>query len=282
MNKQIVLGWGLITAAFFGGATFASAAESIGGAEIVVNEVKGNLTAGKVVTVLRGDDVYRDEGVKTEADSTAKLVLRDKTILTVGPSSTVKLDRFVYAGEGSTGAIAVNLIRGALRFSTGNAAKNSYLITTPTAALGVRGTIFTIEATRAKTLVTLNEGEMNVCMRAFRQRCVVLDHPGQQATVTATQVATIADPTSPSVGGILGAIFGAVRGTPAAHAAPAAPAAPVLQVLVPVDRAMVKVMEMGTASAREETTGMATTVTGMAMGTGTALATAAEMDTEIA
>ena len=55
---------------------------------------------------------------------------------------------------------------------------------------------------------------------------------------------------------------------------------PVLQVLVPVDRAMVKVMEMGTASARGETTGMATTVTGM--GTGTALATAAEMDTEIA
>ena len=57
---------------------------------------------------------------------------------------------------------------------------------------------------------------------------------------------------------------------------------PVLLVLVPVDRAMVKVMEMGTASAREETTGMATTVTGMAMGTGTVLATAAEMDTEIA
>jgi hypothetical protein len=49
---------------------------------------------------------------------------------------------------------------------------------------------------------------------------------------------------------------------------------------------MVKVMEMGTASAREETTGMATTVTGMAMGTGTGtgtvLATGAEMDTEIA
>jgi len=73
------------------------------------------------------------------------------------------------------------LIEGALRFSTGNAAKNSYLITTPTAALGVRGTIFTIEATRAKTLVTLNEGAMDVCMRAFRQRCVVLDHPGRQA-----------------------------------------------------------------------------------------------------
>jgi hypothetical protein len=56
--------------------------------------------------------------------------------------------------------------------------------------------------------------------------------------------------------------------------------------LVPVDRAMVKVMEMGTAPARVETTGMATTATGMATvtvtGTGTVLATAAEMDTEIA
>jgi hypothetical protein len=52
--------------------------------------------------------------------------------------------------------------------------------------------------------------------------------------------------------------------------------------LDPVDRAMVKVMEMGTAPARVETTGMATTATGMAMGTGTVLATAAEMDTEIA
>ena len=47
--------------------------ESIGGAEIVVNEVKGNLTAGKVVSVLRGDDVYREEGVKTSADSTGEL-----------------------------------------------------------------------------------------------------------------------------------------------------------------------------------------------------------------
>jgi hypothetical protein len=61
---------------------------------------------------------------------------------------------------------------------------------------------------------------------------------------------------------------------------------PVLLVLVPVDRAMVKVMEMGTAPAKVETTGMATTATGMAtvtgMAMGTVLATAAEMDTEIA
>jgi len=146
-----------VAAAFFGWGTSASA-ESIGGAEIVVNEVKGNLAAGRVVAVLRGDDVYRDEGVQTNADSSAKLVLRDNTVLTVGPSSLVKLDRFVYAGEGLSGAIAVNVLKGALVFATGNAAKHSYLITTPTAAIGVRGTIFRIEATASKTRVVLEEG----------------------------------------------------------------------------------------------------------------------------
>ena len=194
MNNQFVLGWGLITAAFFGGATFAWAAESIGGAEIVVNEVKGNLTAGKVVSVLRGDDVYREEGVKTSADSTAKLVLRDNTILTVGPGSFVKLDKFVYDHPGSAGAISLNLTKGTLRFVTGLALKSSYSVTTPTAALGLRGTIFTLEATRIKTTVTLNEGAMDVCMKAFRHKCVILDHPGQQATVTATVVALVPDP----------------------------------------------------------------------------------------
>ena len=225
MNNQFVLGWGLITAAFFGGATFAWAAESIGGAEIVVNEVKGNLTAGKVVSVLRGDDVYREEGVKTSADSTAKLVLRDNTILTVGPGSFVKLDKFVYDHPGSAGAISLNLTKGTLRFVTGLALKSSYSVTTPTAALGLRGTIFTLEATRIKTTVTLNEGAMDVCMKAFRHKCVILDHPGQQATVTATVVALVPDPPSaPSVGGILGALFGTPA--PAAHAPAAHSAAP--------------------------------------------------------
>jgi hypothetical protein len=205
----------VITASFFGGGTSASAQQSIGGAETVVNQVRGDLTAGRVVAVLRGDDVYRDEGVRTGADSTAKLVLRDKTVLSVGPSSSVKLDRFVYAGEGQEGAIAVNLMKGALVFATGNAAKHSYLITTPTAALGVRGTIFRIDATAFKTLVTLEEGAMDVCLRSHKRRCVYLDHPGQQATVTTTQVAVTENPHSPAVG----AVIGNVRGTPGPAAA---------------------------------------------------------------
>ncbi len=211
----------LAVAALLGGGTSASADESIGGAEIVVNQVKGNLTTGRVVAVLRGDDVYRDEGVRTIADSTAKLVLRDNTVLTVGPSSFVKLDRFVYAGEGQRGAVAVNLVKGALEFTTGNAAKHSYLITTPTAALGVRGTIFRIDATAFKTVVTLEEGAIDVCMRFQSHRCVTLDHPGQQAAVTNSQVAVTADPASAAPGGTTVGVTGHTRGGAAASGAAA-------------------------------------------------------------
>jgi hypothetical protein len=194
------------------GAARAESLGSIGGAEIVVNEVKGDLAAGKVVTVLQGDDVYRDEGVKTAPDGNAELHLRDKTVLRVGPSSFVKLDKFVYVGEGSVGAIGIRLVKGSLRFFTGVAAKPSYEISTPTAALGLRGTVFDVEASAFKTRVVLIEGAIRVCVRTHMARCAILDHPGQEATVTVTTVA-VADPTSPSA---------PAAGPAAAHAAPAA------------------------------------------------------------
>jgi len=224
----------MVVAAMFFGQGTSLAGEGIGGAEIVVNEVKGNLAPNRVVAILRGDEVYRDEGVQTGPDSSAKVVLRDNTVVTVGASSNVKLDRFVYAGEGQRGAIALNLVKGSLVFATGNAEKHSYLITTPTAALGVRGTIFRVEATASKTQVVLEEGAINVCMRSrVNRRCVDLDHPGQAATVTVAQVAVTTSPASPAphspaVGGQTApaAAPAAPAAAPAAHAAaPAAPAA---------------------------------------------------------
>jgi hypothetical protein len=66
-------------------------ATAFGGAEIVANEVKGNLAPDRGVAILRGDQVYRDEGVQTSSDSCVKLVLRDNTVVTVGASTHVKL-----------------------------------------------------------------------------------------------------------------------------------------------------------------------------------------------
>ena len=111
--------------------------EKIGATVIVINTVEGTVTT--VTTPLnQGDPVYRDEGVRSRADSKAGLLMEDKTNVTIGPSSTLKLDRFVYAGPKSKGTIVLNLAQGTARLVIGDANKRSYTILTPNAAIGVR------------------------------------------------------------------------------------------------------------------------------------------------
>jgi hypothetical protein len=111
----------------------------IGSTVIVVNTVEGTLESGSAVSVVQGDAVYRDEGIRTRVDSKAAFLMEDKTNVSVGPSSTLKLDRFVYEGPNKQGTIILNLARGTCRLVIGDANKRSYTIVTPTAAIGIRG-----------------------------------------------------------------------------------------------------------------------------------------------
>jgi hypothetical protein len=122
----------------FGSGEVARSEERIGGAEIVINIVQGDLPSGSMTAVSQGDAVYRDEGVRTRVDSKARFVLLDQTNVTIGPSSTIKLDRFVYDGSKQRGKIVLNLAKGTCRLIVGDASKGSYTIVTPTAAIGVR------------------------------------------------------------------------------------------------------------------------------------------------
>lgn len=88
--------------------------------------------------MIQGDGVYRDEGVRSRVDSKARLLMEDKTNVTIGPSSVVKLDQFVYAGPQKPGTIVLNLAKGTCRIIIGDANKHAYTIVTPTAAIGVR------------------------------------------------------------------------------------------------------------------------------------------------
>ena len=87
----------------------------------------------------------------------------DSTNLAVGPTSRIVLDRFVYEGDPNAEKVAVGLAKGLFRFTTGNLDKKAYTITTPTAAIGVRGTVLDISVRSADTRVTLVEGLALVC-----------------------------------------------------------------------------------------------------------------------
>jgi hypothetical protein len=123
----------------------------------------------------------------------------------------VKLDQFVYVGQSNGQKMTVNLAKGIFRFTTGVLDKKAYEITTPTAAIGVRGTVLDI-AVQADTRVTLVEGQALVCPRrpgvSFAQQerscaraaggiagahcdCVELKNVGQTAQVKKTGSASL-------------------------------------------------------------------------------------------
>jgi hypothetical protein len=198
----------------FGGVELAWSQEQIGGAHTVINHVEGNLATGNQVSVAQGDNVFLNEAVQSAADSKANLVLNDNTNVTVGPNSTVRLDNFVYSGPKERGTIALNMTKGTLRFITGDANKRAYTIFTPTAAIGVRGTILRIQVTPTETKVINEEGVAIVCHRngnasveELRKRrcskaqrangscgCEELLVPNQQATVSQSQIAVTEAP----------------------------------------------------------------------------------------
>jgi hypothetical protein len=77
------------------------------------------------------------------------ITLRDNTVLSAGPNSTLALEKFAFDPTTHAGAIDATLKRGTLSVISGKIAKASpdaVTFRTPTTTLGVRGTEFVIEA----------------------------------------------------------------------------------------------------------------------------------------
>src|SRR5262249_16024190 len=90
-------------------------------------------------TLSAGSSVHSNETVKTGGSGQAGLGFIDKTTLHVGPSSSVRLDKFVYDPNKGTGSVVIDATKGAFRFSTGAQDKGDVKIKTPQGTLGMRG-----------------------------------------------------------------------------------------------------------------------------------------------
>lgn len=115
----------------------ASNAQSIGNATSVRPQAQGN--HGGTRTLAGGSDVYSRETVHTGDSGQANLRFKDSTNLSVGPKSSVLLDKFVYDPNRSAASVSLKAARGSFRFVTGSQRGGSYQIKTPYGTLGVRG-----------------------------------------------------------------------------------------------------------------------------------------------
>jgi hypothetical protein len=181
MNLRFWLFPLLLTAAFCA-ASGAKAQTGVGQAVVIQNEVVR--VAATTTPINVGDNMLRDETVRTGADSAARFVMADSTNLSLGPSATLKLDRTVFNDERSYRDVAIRMTTGAFRFVTGNSDKSAYKITTPLATIGVRGTTLDILSQRGRSVIVLQDGAASVCTRSGQ--CVQLTQPGETAVITST------------------------------------------------------------------------------------------------
>ena len=179
-----------LSAAFFSAVLWtgsAAAQQAIGGAKVIENDVRGETLRG-TAPIHRGDQVFQDEWVRTAAQSLAQLALRDETNVSLGPSSQLRLDRFVFDGSGSTAQkVLLAATKGTFRFFSGDSEHQAYQVTTPQASIGVRGTIYDVEIVPGRTRVVLQQGAVHVCVRNTRE-CTDLTEPGSSVVVTATGI----------------------------------------------------------------------------------------------
>ena len=110
----------------------------------VTVERSGVALPGRVGTRLEASDI-----LKTGADGSVGITMRDNSLLSAGPNSILSLDRFEFDPTSNQGRFDAQLQKGSLAVISGRIAKQSpeaMTVRTPSTILGVRGTEFAVAA----------------------------------------------------------------------------------------------------------------------------------------
>ena len=125
-----------------------------------------------------GYEIIQNHTIETDGIGRAQMLLLDGTAFSIGPNSSVVLDKFIYNPETAEGSLEVTA-RGLLRIVGGKVTKKQpALIRTNSATVGIRGGIGIVQTTGPQTNATFLYGtEMTVT-----PNCVDLDSFGDQCS----------------------------------------------------------------------------------------------------
>jgi hypothetical protein len=103
--------------------------------------------------VVPGAGVGVAQRVSTGANGAASITLKDGTVLTMGPNTTMDLRQFRFDATTQQGNFLLDLLQGSVRVVTGLLARinpDLFKVQTPTSVVGVRGTDFIVETQAAR------------------------------------------------------------------------------------------------------------------------------------
>jgi hypothetical protein len=106
--------------------------------------------AGGQVPAQPGQAVFEADALRTGPDGRLGITLKDDTRVSLGPSSEVRLDRFMYAPADGQLGLVLRFVRGIAAYVSGRIARlapDSIRLEAPEAIIGVRGTTVAIRVT---------------------------------------------------------------------------------------------------------------------------------------
>ena len=133
-----------LSTVFFGSA----GAETVAG---VVKTQQGSVTierGGVSMPAVVGTKLMAGDVIKTSADTTVGLMMKDETRVSLGSNSQAALDKFAFNENTHSGNMLVSVVKGTLSMISGLLVKanpGQVLVRTPTSTAGIRGTEFIVD-----------------------------------------------------------------------------------------------------------------------------------------
>lgn len=140
--------------------------------------------------LARGDPVYLGDRIETRTRSVVTLRFKDSTTFSLGPDAALQLTQFRFERKPQD-SVAMKVLRGAFRFTTGLIAKartrSMQVQAGAVATIGIRGTVVGGEVIGESATVVLLEPEEPGTTSAIEvgnaYGSVVIDEPGYGTTV---------------------------------------------------------------------------------------------------
>lgn len=111
--------------------------------------VRGNVQAedakGKSRPLLVRSPIFEDDTIRTKERSRVQIMFTDNTLISLGDATTMKIDEYRWQPEQKDGALKTQIKEGTFRVMGGalsKAAPQNFKTKTPTATIGIRGSMY--------------------------------------------------------------------------------------------------------------------------------------------
>jgi FecR protein len=137
--------------------------QQVGTATAVNQSTEATLPGGSPSPLSVGAHVVDKEKIHTSPSGSAQLLFFDQSSLSIAANTSIVIDQFVYDPNSHSGHSVTKLTRGALRFVGGQLSHlDEAAISTPAAAIGIRGGTATISIGPNGVTVTTQNGTATI------------------------------------------------------------------------------------------------------------------------